>query len=228
MGYQFRIVPVVEVSCRRCGGNYKTYEPAGVMQDLICPSCIQAQEAKGRAREREKAFSKLCPPAMAATVLEKLPAWNDNKASVKKALAWNPTPEKPILILHGVTGRGKSRLMWQVMKRLAVEQALPPVHFGAGELSLSVSSAWSDMKAEALVHSLKSAKVLAFDDLDKDRLSPKAEEALFAVISHRCDHGKPTLITTNLTGEPLVARMSAEMGPALLRRLREFSVTISP
>lgn len=224
----FRIVPVVEVSCRRCGGNYKTYEPAGVMQDLICPSCIQDAEAKGRAREREKAFSKLCPPAMAATVLEKLPAWSDNQGSVKKALAWNPTPEKPLLILHGVTGRGKSRLMWQIMKRLAVEQGLPPVYFGAGELSLSVSSAWADMKAEALVHSLKAAKVLAFDDLDKDRLSPKAEEALFAVISHRCDHGKPTLITTNLTGEPLVARMSAEMGTALLRRLREFSSTISP
>lgn len=228
MGYQFRIVPVVEVSCRRCGGNYKTYEPAGVMQDLICPSCVQAEEAKGRAREREKAFSKLCPPAMAATVLEKLPAWNDNQASVKKALAWNPTPEKPILILHGVTGRGKSRIMWQVMKRLAVEQGLLPVHFGAGELSLLVSAAWTDMKAEAFVQLVKTAKVLAFDDLDKDRLSPKAEEALFAVISHRCDHGKPTLITTNLTGEPLVARMSAEMGTALLRRLREFSVTISP
>jgi DNA replication protein DnaC len=196
--------------------------------DLVCPSCVQAEEAKGRAREREKAFAKLCPPAMAATVLEKLPAWGDNQASVKKALAWNPTPEKPLLILHGVTGRGKSRLMWQIMKRLAVEQGLPPVYFGAGELSLSVSSAWADMKAEALVHSLKAAKVLAFDDLDKDRLSPKAEEALFAVISHRCDHGKPTLITTNLTGEPLVARMSAEMGTALLRRLREFSSTISP
>lgn len=224
----FRIVPVVEVSCRRCGGIYKTYEPSGMGPDLVCPSCVQAEEAKGRAREREKAFSKLCPPAMAATVLEKLPAWNDNQPSVKKALAWNPTPEKPLLILHGVTGRGKSRLMWQIMKRLAVEQGLPPVYFGAGELSLSVSSAWADMKAEALVHSLKAAKVLAFDDLDKDRLSPKAEEALFAVISHRCDHGKPTLITTNLTGEPLVARMSAEMGTALLRRLREFSSTISP
>ncbi len=132
------------------------------------------------------------------------------------------------MILHGVTGRGKSRIMWQVMKRLAVEQGLLPVHFGAGELSLLVSAAWTDMKAEAFVQLVKTAKVLAFDDLDKDRLSPKAEEALFAVISHRCDHGKPTLITTNLTGEPLVARMSAEMGTALLRRLREFSVTISP
>ena len=228
MGYQFRIVPVVEVACRRCGGIYKTYEPAGVIQDLICPSCIQAEEAKGRAREREKAFLKLCPPAMAATVIEKLPAWADNPASVQKALAWNPTPEKPMLILHGVTGRGKSRLMWQVLRRLAVEAGLPPAYFGAGELSPAVSAAWADMKAEPLVASLKAAKVLAFDDLDKDRLSPKAEEALFAAISHRCDYGKPTIITTNLTGEPLVARMSAEMGTALLRRLREFSVTISP
>jgi len=165
---------------------------------------------------------------MAATELERLPAWKDNQGAVNRALAWNPTADKPLLILHGVTGRGKSRLMWQVMKRLAVEEGLPPVYFGAGELSLSVSSAWADMKAESLVHSLKAAKVLAFDDLDKDRLSPKAEEALFAVISHRCDHGKPTLITTNLTGEPLVARMSAEMGTALLRRLREFSFTVSP
>jgi hypothetical protein len=73
---------------------------------MICPNCRQGEEAKGRAKEREKAFTKLCPPAMAATVLEKLPAWADNQASVKKALAWNPTPEKPILILHGVTGRG--------------------------------------------------------------------------------------------------------------------------
>jgi len=228
MSYQYRLVPIVEVSCRRCAGLYKTYEPSGLGDDLVCPSCLQSAEAKAKAKEREKAFLKLCPPAMAATELERLPAWKDNQASVKKALAWNPTPEKPLLILHGVTGRGKSRLMWQVMKRLAIEEGLPPVYFGAGELSLSVSSAWADMKAEALVHSLKAAKVLAFDDLDKDRLSPKAEEALFAVISHRCDHGKPTLITTNLTGEPLVSRMSAEMGTALLRRLREFSSTVSP
>lgn len=228
MGYKFRIVPVVHVSCFRCGELYKDYETDAPFAELICPNCRQGEEAKHRTREREKAFAKLCPPAMAATVLEKLPAWADNQASVKKALAWNPTPEKPILILHGVTGRGKSRLMWQVLKRLAIEQGLPPVYFGAGELSPAVSAAWADMKAERLVESVKAAKVLAFDDLDKDRLSPKAEEALFAVISHRCDYGKPTVITTNLTGEPLVARMSSEMGPALLRRLREFSVTISP
>lgn len=231
MGYPFRIVPVIEYPCPLCGALFNSY--AGTVEvsrflGEICPSCATTQEAKGRAKERERAFLKLCPPAMAATVLEKLPAWQDNRDTVKKALAWEPTPEKPLLILHGVTGRGKSRVMWQVLRRLAIEHGLPPVYFGAGELSLSVSSAWADLKADALVHSLKAAQVLAFDDLDKDRLPPKAEEALFAVISHRCDHGKPTVITTNLTGEPLVARMSAEMGTALLRRLREFSVTISP
>lgn len=228
MEYQFPIVPVVEVKCQNCSGSFKTYENFSTETDLVCLSCTQAEKTKDRTQERERAFLKLCPPAMAATELHKLPSWQDNQDTVKRALAWEPTPEKPLLILHGVTGRGKSRLMWRVLRRLAIDEGLPPVYFGAGELSLSVSSAWADFKADALVHSLKAARVLAFDDLDKDRLPPKAEEALFAVISHRCDHGKPTVITTNLTGEPLIARMSAELGPALLRRLREFSVTISP
>lgn len=228
MGYQFRIVPVIDCPCDLCGGLFKAYATKTKTTLEVCPSCATAEETRYKTKERERAFLKLCPPAMAATVLEKLPAWQDNRETVKKALAWEPTAEKPLLIIHGITGRGKSRVMWQVLRRLAVEHGLPPVYFGAGELSLSVSAAWADLKADALVHSLKAAKVLAFDDLDKDRLPPKAEEALFAVISHRCDHGKPTVITTNLTGEPLVARMSAEMGTALLRRLREFSNTISP
>jgi DNA replication protein DnaC len=228
MGFAFKIIPVVEVRCGRCAGIFKAYENHGNHKQQVCYDCHEADLKKEITKEKENAFRKLCPPAMAATQLEKLPAWADNEASVRKALAWVPTAEKPFLILHGVTGRGKSRLMWQVLRRLAVEHGMPPLYFAAGELSPAVSAAWADMRAAALVESIKRAKVLAFDDLDKDRLSPKAEETLFAAISHRADYGKPTIITTNLTGEPLVARMSAEMGTALLRRLREFSVTISP
>ena len=64
--------------------------------------------------------------------------------------------------------------------------------------------------------------VLLLDDLDKARLSDRAEAELFHVVQY--PHGKREADPGNLnaTGEQLVAMMSGHRGLPTVRRLRDY------
>ncbi len=69
--------------------------------------------------------------------------------------------------------------------------------------------------------------LLLLDDVFKGKLSDGLEQAIYSIISLRTENEKPTILTLNDVGETLLARMSPDRGPALVRRLREFCEMIS-
>lgn len=158
------------------------------------------------------------------TVAEKLP----NPESATAALAWKPTTTLPFLLVRGVTGRGKTRLLAMLLLAEFKRTGREPFVFWAGDLGAELASAWRNGDAEKFIDRAKSAAFLAFDDLDKVKVTERVAEFLFAVTDHRMRHGLPMVITTNLNGDAFERIMPAEYGPAILRRWRESGKLIAP
>src|SRR5580693_3800551 len=105
-------------NCRQCGTEFDAPEdPILNRFTPFCQKCaddrrIQAEkEAEERIRiEREQKWLALCPPAFRATEISKLPL----PQKAEEVLAWNYGPTG--LLLHGPTGRGKSRCAWLAVK----------------------------------------------------------------------------------------------------------------
>jgi hypothetical protein len=77
------------------------------------------------------------------------------------------------------------------------------------------------------------AEWLLLDDLDKrgsssdGKYSSITQQTLFDVIESRTTQGMPTIITLNSNGEELLAKFDPEIGPYLLRRLRQRFISIN-
>ncbi len=73
---------------------------------------------------------------------------------------------------------------------------------------------------------LTSAYVLFLDDVDKMKPTEGLTELLFAIFDDRLSNCRETILTTNLNGEALAARWGEEVGPYLVRRLRDYCLCI--
>jgi hypothetical protein len=52
-------------------------------------------------------------------------------------------------------------------------------------------------------------------------------EIIYGILDERLSDGKVTILTTNASGQELERNWGEEYGPFLVRRLREFSLTIN-
>lgn len=147
---------------------------------------------------------------------------------LKEAMMWRHQARG--LLLLGETGLGKSRVMWQLLRRVIVEDKpergvmwFDAVGFGH-EIVRRFNS--EDHNISQWLDSVATAPIVFFDDLGKLKLTERAEVELFGVIERRCANELPILATTNDTGDSMAARMTDNRGPALIRRLREFCAPI--
>ena len=156
-----------------------------------------------------------CPAIMKETDLSKLPA-----KGVEQVLSWKP--ERRGLVLHGITGRGKTRLMWEKVKQVS-SRGLGWRFYHARKLADALSESWDDRRHEEIIRGCNRCRLLFIDDLGKEKVTPRWETELFDIINTRTEQALPTIISTNYRGESLIAKFAdAELGAALLRRLREF------
>ena len=69
-------------------------------------------------------------------------------------------------------------------------------------------------------------RVLLLDDLGKGRVTPRVESELFGLLDTRFHHNRATIITSNQNGAGLENQFSPDIGPPLVRRIREFSLIV--
>jgi DNA replication protein DnaC len=79
-------------------------------------------------------------------------------------------------------------------------------------------------KAHArMLDDLTKVDVLVFDDLGKERATPRMTSDLFAVLDERSTAMRPTIITTNFNSQSLADRFDdKEMAVALIRRFKDY------
>jgi DNA replication protein DnaC len=172
---------------------------------------------------RERSWHFLCPPAYRNTVLEQLP----NVGRFNEVQEWKYGSTG--LLLVGPTRRGKTRAAWMLLKRLYLEEGRSIEAFRPMDLKLKVAKTWADAdEADDWIWELRHTDVLFFDDLDTIKFTETVEETIYDIFEFRPTHGKPVIVTVNVTGRELAERMNANgRGAKIVERMREYCQVIN-
>jgi len=111
-----------------------------------------------------------------------------------------PSVEKPGLLLVGGTGSGKTHLAVAVLKAL-IERGHEGLFFDYQNLLERIRSSYNAGSGSADREAYRSAmdtEVLLLDDLGSHRVTEWVEDTVTAILTHRCNHKKPLIATTNL------------------------------
>jgi gluconate kinase len=73
---------------------------------------------------------------------------------------------------------------------------------------------------------LSETSLLFIDDVDKLKPTAGLLELVYAVLDERLSSRRTTILTTNLSGKSLADRWGEEYGPYLVRRIRDFCLTV--
>lgn len=224
----------VTLTCSQCRNSFVLHFPSLAHLVKVCPDCIEAEIRAANKADSIKAWSqtpmndtsgweRLCPKTFRDTVPHRLPL----PTRLQKVLAWKFGPKG--LVLHGPTGLGKSRCLFELLKRefkecrtIAILNHSSALAFAAlydGDNSTESVRKWIEHKC--------SVDILALDDVFKSKLTESFEQALFTIFAQRTERNLPVLLTTNDVGKTLEARMSPDRGPALTRRIRDYCESIS-
>jgi len=212
--------------CKVCQFRFEAPEPvefAGRKFGMTtCPSCRQASidetAAKDAAVKRQRAveaWGRQCPALFQATDPARL-----NQKMLAKVMAWQFGPKG--LLVSGPSDRGKTRAMFLLLRRLAVDELRDVVVFHDNEFAHQCARAFGDQTGEAWVEKICKASVVFFDDIGKFKLTERVESELFGIVASRTAWMRPTLWTTNFKGEELASKLSPDRGVPLVRRLKEF------
>lgn len=209
----------IEITCRTCSQKFNVDESL-LRWVHFCQACLNKMEHDRKAERRQAAweeFKDQCPIAFHRVNRASLP----KPEKLDEVLRWAYGPKG--LLLHGETGRGKTRCAWALICREAIEFNRAFIcmdsmagmeyaaHYGRGS---DIVYDWTRERART--------PILLMDDVFKNKFTDSFESTVFTILDQRFQNLKPTIITCNDTGETLAQRMSQDRAKPFLRRLREY------
>lgn len=208
--------------CKHCGNSLgdapedKAFAIAGGFLPFVsCEPCAVAGKAR-IALEEKQAYEAQFAGIIPTEFIE----WHQGKGNnqaLAKALEKIRLDPKKGLLLHGVSGTCKTRIMWQVVKKL-VESPTP--------VSYLVLDAFELSTMPSIPKDAYFVQHLFIDDLGNEsedfRNKKRFETSLLHLIRRRNDWHRPTSITTQLTGRDFMARFfNGAAAQAILRRWQD-------
>ena len=222
----------MKTQCQRCkiGIEYTPITCFWIkmrMAPTHCDACSAVLDAEHRTDQQDErqqrflaAWADICPPLYRDTDPARLP-----KKQLAKVMSWTYGPRG--LLLHGSTGKGKTRCAYQLLHRLHFEEHRRIIAMTATSFSHYCGARFGNQTGEKWIRELSQAEVFFLDDLGKGRLTERAEAELFGLIEARIADCLPLILTTNATGASLVEQLSPDRGEPLVRRLREFCESVT-
>ena len=218
----------VKKDCYVCATAFEV--PAGpmAMYAKTCPACeerLVTEEAEKATRRnalaRQERWMTFCPPDYRSIDRARLP----NASKLAEVLKWEFGPRG--LVLHGDTGRGKTRCAWALLAReVAADRSAACLDSSAGLGYAALYSESAGLVKKWFDHVVV-VDILLLDDVFKNKLTDSFEGVVFTLIDQRIQQQRPTILTSNDTGATLAARMTQDRGNPLLRRLREHCIQIN-
>lgn len=138
------------------------------------------------------------------------------------AVHWKPQGKG--LLIHGTTRKGKTRTAWFIANRLWEENPHKNKYLFLTmfELEARIAASWGNSTWDKTMLHMTNVPLLFLDDMGKEKMTDRMASCLFALIDQRTMHKRPTIITTNLTGETLLERFhDKETGAAFVARLKD-------
>ena len=193
----------------------------------VCVLAAEAIRAKEEGIKPSPSNTDGCPELFKDTDPNRLPEVLRNVA-----MHWDPAVTKRSIIIHGATRKGKTRCMWYVRNRLKGAKRFVRI-LTMFELEADLVAAWGKDRWDKMMRDLVECDVLGLDDLGKEKMTERMASVLFALIDQRTQALRPTIITTNHTGQSLLDRFpDKEIGTAFVARLKDkdlfTSVAVAP
>jgi len=212
----------VEKKCEDCAEPFKVMSGFWENYSRLCPACqdkkTQAEHFDAEEHRRQvriERWGRICPPAYQHCLRDKLP---DGKR-LDDAMAWKFGSRG--LVMHGDTGKGKTRCAWAILKREHFDKkSIAALDSMAGLKYASKYTEGANL-VEEWIEELIAVDLLLLDDVFKNKLTDSFEGVIFTLVDQRIANCRPTILTSNDTGATLASRMTQDRGNPLLRRLRE-------
>lgn len=215
----FEPPPPIELLGRKIHFHSGFCDPCAVIVDEIEMRRRYEEERQAIIDRNEARWAKVCPPLFQNTNPALLP-----QTPLQKALQWRYQHQG--LVFHGDTGTGKTRIVFQLLRRLFEEGRSIRV-LTASEFRRNYTAAAMANDAEEWVERLGQTDVLFLDDLGQTKMTEVSEEVLLDVLDLRTRNMKPTFFTTQYVGNDLLVQFNRpQCGQAVVRRLREFNDSI--
>lgn len=219
-----------------CGASF-SYVPVtlfgrSVFERKLCDKCqtqndetLAETEKIKLAGATEEKWQEICPPLYRDTD----PALISCVAA-RAANDWNPKGESG-MGFTGETGKGKTRALFLALRK-AFELGRGCYAISHNKFSKTVQEAFSGEGVErgdarAILRKCQNVGVLLMDDLGKPPPTERADAELEEMIEHRAAHKLPILWSANGSSVWLEKRLGPDRGPALVRRLSQFSKPVS-
>lgn len=191
-------------NCPRCSGT--GWVPKTVDEQEVVTRCTCDEETRV---ERYASRSGI-PPLYANASTENFILPKDNPIAhrglasvmltVRTYVREYPALDKSGLLFIGETGVGKTHLAVAALNGL-IERGFEGVFFDYQTLLDRIRSGYDrssgSMDKEAYRLALD-CQVLLLDDLGAHRVTDWVEDTVASIITHRCNHRKPVIVTTNL------------------------------
>lgn len=225
--------------CRECWESFEwVHENRYSCAPRYCEKCavIKIHEAHQEAVTKMESWITDATPARYRLTDASHAAFNAKLWEHVKA--WWPTAERPWLGLSGAPGKCKTRCAFLMLREILIGSIHPPSHpdqgvrlqtfkaISAARFQETVMAQFSDeSKSDAVefLRQLKTADVLLFDDLGKQRSSPAVTSELFALLDSRHANNLTTIWTSNLSAEGITAGMPEDFAAPLAGRIVECS-----
>ena len=125
-------------------------------------------------------------------------------------------------LICGCNGRGKT-LLAIALCAAALRKGKTALMATSADLVSDVYRGYGGGECRELMERAKGVSLFALDDLGKENATPQATTIIYQVVNARYEAGRPTVVTTNLTGGGLAAHFAladdATSGKAIVSRI---------